>query len=83
MPQEPPLDVILWMIDEGKKDKLDELDKAILRALCWTNNIMFLLPISTIGLILGDKPLLLLEARESKDMKERPKMKKKKVTTDF
>jgi hypothetical protein len=30
---------------------------------------MFLLPISTIGLISGDKPLLLLEAQESKDMK--------------
>jgi hypothetical protein len=37
---------------------------------------MFLLPISAIGLILGSKPLLLLEAQESKDMKERPKKKK-------
>ena len=37
---------------------------------------MFLLPISAIGLILGDKPLLLLETWESKDMKERPKLKK-------
>jgi hypothetical protein len=35
---------------------------------------MFLLPISAIGLILGDKPLLILEAQESKDMKERPKI---------
>jgi hypothetical protein len=74
MPPEPPLDAILWMIDEGKKDKLDESDKVILRALCWADNTMFLLPISTIELISGDKPLLLLEARESKDMKERPKL---------
>jgi hypothetical protein len=50
------------MIDEGKKDEVDESDKVLLRALCWTDNTMFLLPISTIGLISGDKPLLLLEA---------------------
>jgi hypothetical protein len=74
VPPEPPLDVILWMIDEGKKDELDESDKVLLRALCWTDNTMFILPISTIGLIFGDKPLL-LEAQESKDMKERPKLK--------
>jgi hypothetical protein len=78
VPPEPPLDAILWMIDEGKKDELDESDKVLLRALCWTDNTMFLLPISAIGLISGDKPLLLLEARESKDMKERPKLKKQK-----
>jgi hypothetical protein len=83
VPPEPPLDAILWMIDEGKKDELDESDKVLLRALCWTDNTMFLLPISAIGLISGDKPLLLLEARESKDMKERPKLKKQKVTVDF
>jgi hypothetical protein len=48
------------MIDEGKKDELDESDKFLLRELCWVDNIMFLLPISAIGLISGDKPLLLL-----------------------
>jgi hypothetical protein len=64
------------MIDEGKKYELDESDKVLLRELCWADNTTFLLPISTIGLISGDKPLLLLEARESKDMKERPKLKK-------
>jgi hypothetical protein len=74
MPLKPPLNVILWMIDEGKKDELDESDKVHLRALCWVDNTMFLLPISAIGLISGDKPHLLLEARESKDMKERPKL---------
>jgi hypothetical protein len=78
VPPEPPLDAILWMIDEGKKDKLDESDKVLLRGLCWADNTTFLLPISTIGLISGDKPLLLLEARESKDMKERPKIEEKK-----
>jgi hypothetical protein len=79
VPPEPPLDAILWMIDEGKKDELDESDKVLLRALCWADNTMFLLPISAIGLISGDKPLLLLEARESKDMKERPRLEETKV----
>jgi hypothetical protein len=77
VPPELPLDAILWMIDEGKKDELDESDKVLLRALCWADNTMFLLPISAIGLISGDMPLLLLEERESKDMKERLKLKKK------
>jgi hypothetical protein len=58
------------MIDEGKKDELDESDKVLLRALCWADNTMFILPISKIGLISGDKPLLLLESRESKDVKK-------------
>jgi hypothetical protein len=71
---QPPLDAILWIIGEGKIDELDESDKVLLRALCWADNTMFLLPISAIGLISGDKPLFLLEARESKDMKERPKL---------
>ena len=74
VPPNPPLDSILWMIYEGKKDELEESDKVLLRSLCWVDNTTFLLPISAIGLILGDKPLLLLEARESKDMKERPKL---------
>jgi hypothetical protein len=69
VPPEPPLDAILWMIDEGKKYKLDESDKVLLRELCWLDNTTFLLPISAIGLILGDKPLLLLETWESRDIK--------------
>jgi hypothetical protein len=75
VPLEPPLDAILWMIGEGEKDELDELDKFLLRALCWVENTTFLLPISAIRLILGDNPLLLVETRESKDMKVRKKMK--------
>jgi len=75
MPPDPPLDVILWMIGEGKKDELDESNKVLLRELCWVDNTTFLLPISTIGLISGDNPLLLLETQEFKDMKERPKLK--------
>ena len=75
MPPYPPLDAILWMIGEGNKDELDESDKVFLRALCWVDNTMFLLPMSAIGLILGDKPLRLLETRKSKDMKVRPKLK--------
>jgi hypothetical protein len=63
VPPEPPLDAILWMIDEGKKDELDESDKVLFRALCWVNNTKFLLPILELGLILGDKPLLLLETQ--------------------
>ena len=62
MPPEPPLNAILWMINEGKKDELDESDKVLLRELCWEDNTMFLLPIAAIGLISSDKPLLLLEA---------------------
>jgi hypothetical protein len=34
LPPEPPLDAILWVIGEGKKDELDESDKVLLRALC-------------------------------------------------
>jgi hypothetical protein len=74
VPLEPPLDAILWMLYEGKKYKMDESDKVLLRALCWADNTTFLLPISAIGLISGDKPPLLLEAQESKDMKENPKI---------
>jgi hypothetical protein len=83
VPPEPPLDSILWMIDEGKKDELDKSDKVLFRLLCWADNTTFLLPILAIGLILGDKTLLLLEARGSNDMKERLKLKKKKVIADF
>jgi hypothetical protein len=64
------------MIDEGKKDELEESDKVLLKEICWVDNTTFLLPISAIGLILDDKPLLLLETQESKDMKEMPKLKK-------
>ena len=61
MPPKPPLDAILWMIGKGEKDELDESDKVLLRELCWVDNTTFLLHISAIGLISGDKPLLLLE----------------------
>jgi hypothetical protein len=61
VPPEPPLDAILLMIGEGKKDELDESYILLLRALFWVDNTTFLLPISAIGLISGDKPLLLLE----------------------
>jgi hypothetical protein len=40
---------------------MDETEKVLLREVCWVENTMFLLPISAIGLISGDKPLLLLE----------------------
>jgi hypothetical protein len=83
MPPEPPLDAILWMIGEGEKDELDESDEVFLRELCWADNTTFLLPISAIGLISGDKPLLLLEAWESKVMKESPKLKKREVIVDL
>ena len=76
MPPEPPLDVILWMMGKGEKYELDESNKVLLREPCWVDNTMFLLLISAIGLISGDKPLLLLETRGSKDMKRRSKMKK-------
>jgi hypothetical protein len=33
VPPEPPLDAILWMIDEGEKDELYESDKFLLREL--------------------------------------------------
>jgi hypothetical protein len=78
LPPEPPLDAILWMIDEARKDELDESDKVLLRELFWLDNTMFLLPISAIGLILGDKPLLLLEEQEYRDMKEGQRLKKQK-----
>jgi hypothetical protein len=76
VPPEPPLDAILWIIGKGDKDELDESDKVLLRALCWVDNTTFLFPISAIGLNLGDKPLLLLETRGSKDMKRGSKMEK-------
>jgi hypothetical protein len=76
VPPEPPLDAILWIIGKGDKDELDESDKVLLRELCWVDKTTFLLPISTIGLISGDKPLLLLETRGYKDMKRRSKMEK-------
>jgi hypothetical protein len=49
------------MMGKGEKDELVESDKVLLRVPCWVDKTMFLLPISAIGLISGDKPLLLLE----------------------
>jgi hypothetical protein len=74
VPLELPLDVILLTIGKGEKDELVESDKVLLRVLCWTDQTMFLLPISTIGLISGDKPLILLEMQRFKDMKRRSKL---------
>jgi hypothetical protein len=82
MPPEPPLDAILWMIGKGEKDELDESNKVLLGAFCWVDNTTFLLPISTIGLISSDNPLLLLETRGYKEMKRRSKLKEKKVMVD-
>jgi hypothetical protein len=48
VPLETPLYAILWMIDKGKKDEMDESDNVILRSLWWEDNTTFLLPISTI-----------------------------------
>ena len=48
------------MIGRGERDELAESDKVLLRVLYWNDKIMFILPISEIGLISGDKPLLLL-----------------------
>jgi hypothetical protein len=66
----------LWIIGKGEKDELDESDKVFLRELCCVDKTTFVLPISTIGLISSDKPLLLLETRGSKDIKRRAKMEK-------
>jgi hypothetical protein len=49
------------MIGKGERDELDESDKVLFRVLCWADKTTFLLPISEIGLILGDKPLRLLD----------------------
>ena len=68
--------MVLALHDEEKKDELDESNTFLLRALCWVDNTTFLIPILELGLISGDKLLLLIETRESKDMKERPKLKK-------
>jgi hypothetical protein len=46
---------------EGEKDELVESDKVLLRVPCWVDRIEFLLPISVIGVISRDNPLLLLE----------------------
>jgi hypothetical protein len=51
---------ILFYDFGGICGRLDR-DKVLLRALCWVDNTSILLHISTIGLISGDKPLLLLE----------------------
>jgi hypothetical protein len=49
------------MISKGEKDELDESNKVLLRELCWVDNIMFIHPISAIGLTSGDNPLHQLE----------------------
>jgi hypothetical protein len=59
---------------KGEKDELVESDKVLLRVPCWVDKTTFLLPISVIGVISGDKPLLLLEMGGFKDMKRRSKL---------
>jgi hypothetical protein len=49
------------MMGNGEKDELVESDKVLLRVPFWVDKTTFLLPILTIGLISGDKTLLLLE----------------------
>jgi hypothetical protein len=49
------------MMGKREKYKLYESDKALLRVIFWVEKTMFLLPISAMGLISGDKPLILLE----------------------
>jgi hypothetical protein len=58
----------------GEKDELAESDTVLLRVPCWVDKITFLLPISVIGVISGDNPLLLLEIRGFKDMKRRSQL---------
>jgi hypothetical protein len=62
------------MMGKGEKDELAESDKVLLRVPCWVEKTTFLLPISVIGVISGDKPLLLLEMRGFKDMKRISKL---------
>jgi hypothetical protein len=62
------------MMGKGEKDKLAELDKFLLRVTCWVDKTMFIFPISAIGLISGDKPLLLLLMRGFKEIKRRLKL---------
>jgi hypothetical protein len=61
------------MMGEGEKGELAESDKVLLRVPCWVDIIAFLLPISMIGVISGDNPLLLLEMRGFEDMKKKIK----------
>jgi hypothetical protein len=60
----------------GKEEKYElvESNKLLLRVPCWVDKTIFRLPISTIRVISGDKPLLLLEMRGFKYMKRRSKL---------
>jgi hypothetical protein len=44
----------------GDEGELKESDKVLLIALSWVDRMIFLLPISKIGVVSGDNPLLLL-----------------------
>jgi hypothetical protein len=71
------------MIGEGEEGELDESDKVLLRVPYWVDIIAFLLPISMIGVISGDNPLILLEMRGFEDMKKNQKnFRKKRATSD-
>jgi hypothetical protein len=56
-----PADVMLKVIGMGDGDELAESDKVCLRALRCVDKTIFLLPISEIGVVSGDNPLLLRE----------------------
>ena len=69
MPLPLPEDLILKVKGMGFEDELIESDRVLLRALCCVDKMIFLLPISKMGLTLEDNPLLLQEILELKDMK--------------
>ena len=73
MPLPLPTDVMLKVICMYDKGELVESDKVHLRALCCVDKTILLLPISKIGVALGDNPLLLREMRGSEDMKKNTK----------
>jgi hypothetical protein len=58
---------------KGEKYELAKSDKFLLIIPCWVDKTKLLLPISTIRVISGDNPLLLLEMRGFKDMKKKIK----------
>jgi hypothetical protein len=69
MPLPLHADVMLKVIGIGDKGELAESDKVRIRTLYCVDKTIFLLPISKIGVALGDNPLLLREVRGLEDMK--------------
>jgi hypothetical protein len=60
---------MLKVIGMGDKVELAESDKAHLRAVCYVDKIIFLLPISKIWVASGDNPPLLRYMQGLEDMK--------------